>query len=76
MTYTITIEEAANRLADLVSALLPGEEITLTSHDKAVAKIVPAETKPAPRRRAGAAKGMLHIIKEDDEHLADFKDYM
>jgi antitoxin (DNA-binding transcriptional repressor) of toxin-antitoxin stability system len=74
MSQTVTIEEAASHLADLIAGLHPGEEITLTSGNRAIAKIVPAEVKPV--RRPGAAKGMLHILKEDDEHLEDFKDYM
>ena len=28
------------------------------------------------RRRPGSAKGRLSILKEDDEHLNDFSDYM
>ncbi|MBF0242513.1 MAG: hypothetical protein HQK64_08555 [Desulfamplus sp.] len=28
------------------------------------------------RRQQGSAKGILHVISEDDEHLDDFKEYM
>ena len=77
MSQTVTIKDAASRLADLIFSLQPGDEITVTSGDQPVAKIVPADTaQPIRRRRAGAGKGMLHIIKEDEEHLEDFKDYM
>lgn len=27
-------------------------------------------------RRAGSAKGRLTILKDDDDHLSDFSDYM
>jgi hypothetical protein len=27
-------------------------------------------------RRPGSAKGKLRIVAEDEEHLADFRDYM
>jgi Arc/MetJ family transcription regulator len=27
-------------------------------------------------RRPGSARGRLHIVSEDDEHLEDFRDYM
>ena len=74
MSHTLTIEEAASRLAELVSELQPGDEITLTSREKPVAKIVPE--KPPIRRRAGACKGMLTIVREDNSHLEDFKEYM
>ena len=32
-------------------------------------------TTPA-RRRPGSAKGRLSILRDDDEHLKDFSDYM
>jgi len=74
MSHTVTIADAASRLADLISSLHPGDEITLTSENRPVAKIIP---EPASQRRhAGACKGMLVINREDDEHLADFKEYM
>ena len=34
----------------------------------------PEET-PA-RRKPGSAKGILRVLSEDDEHLADFEEYM
>ena len=76
MSHTVTVEEAASRFADLISSLHPGDEITVTSRDRAVAKITAAEAAPVRLRRAGAGKGKLHIIKEDDEHLEDFKEDM
>lgn len=77
MTRTMPVEEAASHLVDLVSHLRPGDEIELTARDRTVASIIPKpEPKPAPPRGFGACKGMLTILREDDEHLADFKDYM
>ena len=32
--------------------------------------------KPVIHRRPGSAKGRLIILKDDDEHLDDFSDYM
>jgi len=31
---------------------------------------------PRKQRQPGSAKGILKILSEDDEHLADFKAYM
>ncbi len=28
------------------------------------------------QRQPGSAKGILHVLSEDDEHLDDFKEYM
>ncbi len=35
-----------------------------------------AEATNKRRRQPGSAKGILHVLSEDDEHLNDFKEYM
>ena len=75
MSLTLTIEQAAARLPELVESLAPGDEIVLTADDRPVAKIVP-QPSPKPRRRPGACKGMLTIVEDDDAHLRDFEPYM
>ena len=37
--------------------------------------LLPEATKKR-RRKPGSAKGILHVLSEDDEHLDDFKEYM
>ena len=76
MSQTVTIEHAARHLAELVSALTPGDEITLTSKNQPIARIVPAEARPVRRRQGGAGQGRLIVLQEDDEHLKDFQEYM
>ena len=76
MSHTISIDQAASRLDELVSALSPGDEIVLTKHDAPVARIVPHQQPARSPRVPGSAKGVLTIVSEDDEHLKDFKDYM
>ena len=74
MSLTISIEQASAQLGGLVRALGPNDEIVLTDNDKPVARIVPSDA--FPKRVPGAWKGMLEIVKEDDEHLDDFREYM
>jgi antitoxin (DNA-binding transcriptional repressor) of toxin-antitoxin stability system len=74
MSHTISLEQASVQLSSLVHSLAPGDEIVLTENDKPVARIVSSSIRP--KRVAGAWKGMLTIVKEDDEHLEDFKEYM
>jgi antitoxin (DNA-binding transcriptional repressor) of toxin-antitoxin stability system len=77
MVLTLTPAEAVQKLEELLPAMRAGDEITVSSGSGPVTKIVLSEAKAKPRRRqGGSAKGTLHIIKEDDEHLQDFKDYM
>ena len=78
MSHTFTVEQAAARLADLLSSRQPGDEITLMDHDRPVARIIPEARNALPPRGFGACKEMLIENREvdDDVHLAEFKDYM
>jgi antitoxin (DNA-binding transcriptional repressor) of toxin-antitoxin stability system len=73
---TVTIEEAQQRLPELIASLLPGEEMMLTQRDAIVVKLVPVEKPKLQPRQPGSARGMLTILAEDDEHLKDFAEYM
>lgn len=75
MSRTIPLQQASSQLGELVRSLGPGDEIVLTDEqNEPVARIVPSS---APvKRQAGRWKGMLTVVEDDDEHLADFKDYM
>lgn len=69
---TISVEQAQSQLGDLIDRLKPGEEIEITKGDRTVAKIV-GQRQP---RRFGLGKGNLAILREDDEYLKDFKEYL
>jgi prevent-host-death family protein len=76
MPAVITVEEAQANLKDIIDHLAPGDEFIITKNEKPVAKLV-GQTVPARKpRRAGSAQGKLTIVKEDDEHLKDFAEYM
>jgi antitoxin (DNA-binding transcriptional repressor) of toxin-antitoxin stability system len=74
---TVTIQEAQNRLSDLVHGLTPGDEVVITENGEPVAKLaltVPTKSRPC---KAGSAKGTSHSMAPDfDEPLEDFKEYM
>jgi antitoxin (DNA-binding transcriptional repressor) of toxin-antitoxin stability system len=72
--HAITIEEAQARLPELVSTLVPGEEVPIMRDGHLVATLVapPRESWPC---QPGTAKGTPTILAEDDEHLADFRAY-
>ena len=40
---TVGLTEAKNKLSELIGRVVQGEEITITRHDEAVAKLVPAK---------------------------------
>ena len=76
MSQTMTIDQAAANLRDIVGALGPGDEVVLTRDDQPVAKIIGQPPRSVVSRQPGSCKGMLTIVSEDDEHLNDFKEYM
>jgi antitoxin (DNA-binding transcriptional repressor) of toxin-antitoxin stability system len=69
---SVTLEQAQAQLPELISKLGPGEELAIMRDNQRIARIV-AER---PRRTPGLFKGVLTIIKDDDEHLKDFAEYM
>lgn len=73
---TITLSEAQSQLSDIVHRLFPGEEVVITEGDKPVAKLVGPTEQPMVPRQPGSARGQLVILKDDDEHLTDFAEYM
>lgn len=68
----ISLQEAQSKLAELIAGLKPGEEVDITQDNRTVAKLVGKKQ----QRQFGLGKGKLTIVKEDDEHLEDFKEYM
>ena len=75
MDRMIPIQEASARLAELVRALEPGDQIVLTDGTRRVGRIVP-EPLPQTQRQAGVCKGMLEIIDDEEDAILDhFRDY-
>ena len=74
---TLSISHVGAELPALISQLRPGEEIVLVDGETPVARVTTVEqATERPKRRLGSAKGILRIISEDDDHLADFAEYM
>ena len=73
----ITIEAAAECLAELVSRIPLGDEIILTQNDKPVAKIVPLASTSKPQVKRGFAKGhILYMAPDFDDTPEGFEDYL
>ena len=50
-TLTVGTFEAKNRFSDLIDRVSRGAEVTITKHDKPVARLVPAKASAEERRR-------------------------
>jgi antitoxin (DNA-binding transcriptional repressor) of toxin-antitoxin stability system len=71
----VTIEEAQAKLAELIDKITLGEEVIIMRDQQPVAQLVPLPSaKPQPV--FGSCKGMLTIVDENDEYLANFRQYM
>lgn len=73
---TVTLQEAQASLAELIEQLQPGEPIVITRNEVPVARLLAEARPPRQARKPGSAAGLLTIIREDDEHLTDFAEYM
>jgi antitoxin (DNA-binding transcriptional repressor) of toxin-antitoxin stability system len=71
-----TLAEAAATLPEIVHRLTRGEEVSLVENGHVVARIVGEQPVPWQRPGPGLLKHMMTVIADDDEHLADFKEYM
>ena len=76
MSTTVSIEEAQAHLAELVSKLVPGEEVVITRNEQPVAKLVGQRVARRQPRQPGSAKGKLLLLADDEAHLEDFREYM
>jgi prevent-host-death family protein len=60
--------EAKNRLPQLIRAVEAGEQVTITRHGKAVAKIVPP-TKERRKARLGGMRGRVEFMPGWDDPI-------
>ena len=74
MTTSVTIDEIQTQLREVIHTLAPGDEVIITDQEIPVA-ILAAPALPTSTPIAGRGKGVLTILAEDEEHLADFKEY-
>ena len=72
--YRIDLDEAKERLTDLIRNALDGEEVVITQDDQPVVKLVPM-TARTPRRRSGSARGLITMADDFDAPLEDFREY-
>ncbi len=70
----VTLDEAKERLSELVEAALGGEAVSIVTEGQQAVRLVP--TGPRPPRKAGSAKGLIWMSDDFDAPLEDFKEYM
>jgi antitoxin (DNA-binding transcriptional repressor) of toxin-antitoxin stability system len=72
MPDRISIDDAHDRLRELIAGLRPGVELVITEDDERIAKLIAEPKKPTGFRQPGLGRGMISIVGDDEEHLDDF----
>jgi antitoxin (DNA-binding transcriptional repressor) of toxin-antitoxin stability system len=70
MTKTVDVEEAKERLPELVSLALEGNEVIISEGDKPVVRLVPF-SENVQRRVADLNKGEIWVSDDFDDPLPD-----
>jgi prevent-host-death family protein len=65
----VNIYAAKTQLSRLIDQVNAGEEVVITRHGRAVARLVPAEGKP--KRKLGTLKGKIWMSEDFDAPLPD-----
>ena len=73
---SVTLTQAQADLAGLIKGLPAGKQVVITENGRPIATIIAAPSAAAGKRVPGLWKGKVTILADDDEHLADFSEYM
>jgi prevent-host-death family protein len=72
MTQTVSVDEAQERLTDLLAQALAGNEIIITEQGKPIARLVPIPAAAANKKRvAGLNRGAIWTSEDFDQPLPD-----
>jgi antitoxin (DNA-binding transcriptional repressor) of toxin-antitoxin stability system len=71
----VTLDEAKERLQDLVDAALRGETVSIALDDEQAVQLVPTVRRRRPRE-PGSARGQIWMAEDFDAPLEEFKEYM
>jgi antitoxin (DNA-binding transcriptional repressor) of toxin-antitoxin stability system len=75
---SVSIQEAQEKLPELVHGLARGDEVLIVENDRPVARLLPAiAQQDRPARRLGTLRGtVLYMAPDFDAPLEDFREYM
>ncbi|HET8726030.1 MAG TPA: type II toxin-antitoxin system Phd/YefM family antitoxin [Alphaproteobacteria bacterium] len=58
---TVTIHAAKTNLSKLIEQVRAGEEVVIARGNEPVARLVPINPKPKPKRQFGSLKGIIEV---------------
>ncbi len=71
----IKLDEARERLPDLIDAVMGGEEVFIVEDGGRMVQLVPV-ARSERRPQFGSAKGLIWMAEDFDDPLEDFNEYM
>jgi prevent-host-death family protein len=71
MTQTVSVDEAQDKLPDLLAQALAGNEVIITEHGTPVARLVPVVSHARKKRVAGLNRGTIWTSQDFDEPSTD-----
>lgn len=66
-TETVSVDEAQDKLPDLLAQALPCNEVIITEHGTPVARLVPVLAHSKKKRIAGLNRGSISTSEDFDE---------
>ncbi len=78
MERVLDLDTAHTTLDELVAQLAGDETVLIVRNSRPVARLsaVSALPETTTRRIPGLMRGAIEVVSEDDEHLADFAEYV
>jgi antitoxin (DNA-binding transcriptional repressor) of toxin-antitoxin stability system len=70
---TITLQDAQNRLPELIDAAVSGEEVTIARSDGTIVSLM-LFNPDRPKPRFGSAQGLVEILDGFDDPIDGFED--
>jgi prevent-host-death family protein len=67
MTQSVSIDEAQDKVPDLLAQALAGNEVIITEHGTPVARLVPVVTRPTKKCVTGLNRGAISTSEDFDE---------
>jgi prevent-host-death family protein len=71
MTQTVSVNEAQDKLPDLLAQALAGNEVIITEHGTPVARLVPVVVHSKKKRVPGLNRGTILTSEDFDDALPD-----
>ena len=71
MTQTVSVDEAQDKLSDLLAQAVAGNEVIITEHGTPVARLVPVMAHSKRKRVPGLNRGTIWTSEDFDDPLPD-----